>query len=483
MASLFARSRPRKPSTICEACFTCLGVPRKPATASLRYLSTASRPVAARHALDSEAAGSITTKAQLRNYSSAGGAGSISTRGSETGADKSENGAFLTRGSISAAVIPPEAQYARLVDRRLIALSGPDTAKFLQGLVTNNVDPQRVTPFYAAFLDARGRMLHDVFVWTHSDLHHQKEMIGAKGTGEWACYVEVDEAETSTLVKHLKRHRLRSKVDIRLVDEGQEAQVCAIWGGNEALEAVSGQSQVLAKLEDPRFIFHHTSQDTSDCKNMVRALVRPTDVPTQSSGHPEEYTRLRYTHGVIEGGEIPKETLPSNKGNSLPMEYNVDISQGIDFKKGCYVGQELTIRTKHTGVVRKRILPVALSHANVPLQEPHSSDQIPTLVTDFTLDPSRFESADIKQLDDAGKIKKGRATGKLISVAGNLGLALCRLEMMTPMKVSAEGGSWKPGVEFGIEDGRGEVVRVRPFLRDEWVARVRDMWDKKRERI
>jgi folate-binding protein YgfZ len=326
-------------------------------------------------------------------------------------------------------------------------------------------------------------MLHDVFVWTHSDLHHQKEMIGAKGAGEWACYIEVDEAETSTLVKHLKRHRLRSKVDIRLVDEGQEAQVCAIWGGNEALEAVSGQFQVLAKLEDPRFVFPRTSQDTSDCKNMVRALVRPTDAPTQSSGHPEEYTRLRYTYGVIEGGEIPKETLPSNKGNSLPMEYNVDISQGIDFKKGCYVGQELTIRTKHTGVVRKRILPVALFHANAPLHEPHSSDQIPTLATDSHLDPSRFESADIKQLDDTGKIKKGRATGKLISVAGNLGLALCRLEMMTPMKVSAEGGSWKPGVEFGIEDGEGEVVRVRPFLRDEWVARVRDMWDKKRERI
>ena len=326
-------------------------------------------------------------------------------------------------------------------------------------------------------------MLHDVFVWTHSDLHNQREMIGAKGAGEWACYIEVDEAETEALAKHLKRHKLRSKVDIRLVDGSQEAHVCAIWGGSEALEAISDQSQILSKLEDTRFIFNRTPKDAPDHKDMVRALIRPKHESSQSLGHFEEYTRLRYNYGVVEGSEIPKETHPFNKGSSLPMEYNVDISRGIDFKKGCYVGQELTIRTKHTGVVRKRILPVALFSTNTPQQHLESSDQIPTSVENFELDPSNFESADIKQLDDTGNIKKGRATGKLISVAGNLGLALCRLEMMTPMKVSAEGGSWKPGMVFGIQDNKGEIIKVKPFLRDEWVARVRDIWDKKRERI
>lgn len=59
---------------------------------------------------------------------------------------------------------------AVLPHRHLISLSGPDTAKFLQGLITNNVDSTRLSPFYSAFLDARGRMLWDVFVWVWPEL-------------------------------------------------------------------------------------------------------------------------------------------------------------------------------------------------------------------------------------------------------------------------------------------------------------------------
>ncbi|KAF2437600.1 Aminomethyltransferase folate-binding domain-containing protein, partial [Karstenula rhodostoma CBS 690.94] len=339
---------------------------------------------------------------------------------------------------------------ARLPHRRLIALSGPDTAKFLQGLITNNVDPSRETPFCAAFLDARGRMLWDVFIWTYPGLQEQEGMAG----GDWACYIEVDASQVEALAKHLKRHKLRSKIAIKIMEDNpdredgtENVQVWASWGS----EAPTGEShQNLATIPDPRFI--------GDKIAMRRSLVRPlnTTSPTQMTGNAplEEYHRLRHTYGIPEGqAEIPREA-------ALPMEYNVDLSQGIDFKKGCYVGQELTIRTKHTGVVRKRILPVELFNADAPQTD-----------------------ADIKQLDQDGGIKKGRAAGKLVSVCGNVGLALCRLEMMTSMKISAEGGTWMPGMEFGVVDREGRVVGVKPFLRDEWVTRVRDIWDKKRARI
>jgi folate-binding protein YgfZ len=321
-------------------------------------------------------------------------------------------------------------------------------------------------------------MLWDVFVWTYPGLHEQTGMAG----GEWACYIEVDAAEAEALAKHLKRHKLRSKITIKILEENpdreggtEDVQVWASWG---AKDSIGESPQRIAIIDDPRFI--------GDGITMRRSLLRPLDTstPTQTTDNAplEEYHRLRYTYGVPEGqAEIPREA-------ALPMEYNVDLAQGIDFKKGCYLGQELTIRTKHTGVVRKRILPIGLSNAgdSAPQagSDSHAHPQIPAFDADgLTLDPARFDSADVKQLDDDGGIKKGRAAGKLISVCGNVGLALCRLEMMTSMKISTEGGSWKPGMEFGVADREGVVVRVRPCVREEWVTRLRDIWDRKRTRI
>ena len=76
----------------------------------------------------------------------------------------------------------------------------------------------------------------------------------------------------------------------------------------------------------------------------------------------EAYTLRRMLRGVAEGqSEILREV-------ALPQESNIDFMDGIDFRKGCYLGQELTIRTHHTGVVRKRILPcqIYLPDEDVP---------------------------------------------------------------------------------------------------------------------
>ncbi|KAJ4362376.1 ccr4 associated factor [Neocucurbitaria cava] len=335
---------------------------------------------------------------------------------------------------------PSDSGIAALPHRRLVSLSGPDAAKFLQGLITNNVDPSRYRPFYSAFLDARGRVLWDVFIWTWPELS------ATIGKGHWACYIEVDQGEVEALKKHLKRHKLRSKIQIEDVDSEGEGgvNVWAAWGST--IETLSNEDGVTG-FSDPR------------APDMYRVLADTNCTMTQGIEPvaTEAYHIQRFKYGIPEG---PKEIT---RESALPMECNIDLSQGIDFKKGCYVGQELTIRTKHTGVVRKRILPIQLYNTDASNALPESG-------------------TDIKQLDESGGIKKGRAAGKFIAGIGNVGLALCRLENMTSMKVSAEGGSWKPGMEFGMET-EGGVVKVKPVLHDWFVLRERDLWDKKRTRI
>lgn len=260
---------------------------------------------------------------------------------------------------------------------------------------------------------------------------------------------------------HLRKHKLRSKIEIRVIDES-ELRVWAAWGIEREMLS---EEPVVANLEDPR------------AEGMgYRALMHGTPKEDRVQiVETKQYHIRRYLHGVPEGqNEIAKES-------ALPMECNIDLSNGIDFKKGCYVGQELTIRTKHTGVVRKRILPVQLYNTG------HST---PPDDAQAQFDPSWegevIEGADIKQLDEDGSIKKGRAAGKFIAGIGNIGLALCRLEMMTPMRVSAEGGTYRPGAEFGLQSEESSTkhpVRIKAIVPQWFKERESALWDKGRQKL
>jgi folate-binding protein YgfZ len=370
------------------------------------------------------------------------------------------NPASVTVGSIRArrnvsttAATPAKAGIAHLTSRRLISLSGPDAAKFLQGLITNNVTPQTSTPFYAAFLDARGRVLWDAFIWTLPQ------------PDGFACYIEVDGGEVEAMLKHLKRHKLRSKIAVNTVPE----EAVAVWHAWGVQPKELDGRRLIASLRDPRGF----GTEDFGTRFLLQGRYGPSNCPW-SVVEEQQYHLRRYMAGIPEGPlEIPRES-------ALPMEVNIDLSHGIDFKKGCYVGQELTIRTKHTGVVRKRILPIQLYTPSSSEPPDHAGANSDIAV------PAPSPGTDIKELDENGGLKKGRAAGKIVASMGHVGLALCRLEMMTSMKVSAEGGSWKPGAEFGVQvqgnEGE-EVVRVRAVVDQRFRERERDVWDKARTRV
>ena len=189
---------------------------------------------------------------------------------------------------------------------------------------------------------------------------------------------------------------------------------------------------------------------------MGRRVIVPGDRKLEASGTQVgsgSYDIRRMMMGVAEGqGEILKES-------ALPQESNIDYMGGINFRKGCYVGQELTIRTHHTGVVRKRILPVQIYPAEGDSKPPDGLTY--TEDTKIVLPP---KGANISRVD-----KKGRSAGKWLGGVGNIGLALCRLEIMTDTVLTGEGSQWSPEHEFKMawepEEGkeRGEV-RVKAFV-------------------
>ncbi|KAG4429014.1 hypothetical protein IFR05_015510 [Cadophora sp. M221] len=163
------------------------------------------------------------------------------------------------------------------------------------------------------------------------------------------------------------------------------------------------------------------------------------------------YRVRRYLKGVPEGqDELVRE-------QALPQESNVDFMGGIDYKKGCYVGQELTIRTHHRGVVRKRILPVML----------YGMEDAEPMGLEYDVGRGLGVEGIPRETGIGRFERKGRSAGKFIAGVGNVGLGLCRLETMTDVLVQGEAGGYREGNEFTVqwgEEGEGKMLKIKAFV-------------------
>lgn len=314
----------------------------------------------------------------------------------------------------------------------------------MQGLVSGNIKPELRSGLYTAFLNAQGRVISDAFIYSTLGSNWHKS---SNADEEQGYLVEVDSEQAPGLFKHLKKHKLRSKFKLRLLEEG-ELDTWSVWKEDERWTAhtrTDGEDSMLA-LTDSRApgMGRRLLLSPSDATSGVSSYEDVAEAPVSA------YTIRRYLRGVPEGHiEIPTD-------ESLPMNCNIDLMGGIDFKKGCYVGQELTIRTHHTGVVRRRILPISLYQSGQ--QPPRTLEYDPSLSI-----PAVQHGVDTRR-DDARK----RPTGKLVISIGNIGLAMCRLEQMSDLKVSGEGSSFSPGDQFMVQTGDDQQVRLKAFVPD-WV--------------
>ena len=284
------------------------------------------------------------------------------------------------------------------------------------------------------------------------------ELVRNERGEEGGFLIEVDAREAQALAGHLKKFRLRRKVEVGLLDghshDGNRGWgVYAIWGDQQSQD-VQEEGKASDKLRKEGHI--GCPDNRAPGFGYRRVLLYPPQQSELDAGEVplENYHLRRILNGVPEGqSEIPKET-------ALPLESNLDIMGGIDFRKGCYVGQELTIRTHHTGVVRKRILPVVVYRQGETIPEKLGIEEGGDGIT---LPPA---GANITRV--AGG--KGRSVGRWGGGIGRVGLALGRLEVMTD---SVVGGSslWKPGEEFKIAWEEGEVM-VKAFVPDWFQARA-----------
>ena len=257
---------------------------------------------------------------------------------------------------------------ALLPDRGVVKIAGDDGRPFLNGLLTADImQVTRESPQFAALLTPQGKIIVDCIV---------TEAPAEDGGG---LLLDCPRSLAPDLVNKLKFYKLRAKVTAE--DLSPSLGVLAVWdGGGSTTEYGLVYADPRLPALGRRIILppHRAAQAAAD---LGAQLVEAAD-----------YERHRIALGVPRGG------LDFIYGDAFPHEADMDQLHGVDFAKGCYVGQEVVSRVEHRGTARSRVVPVAADGV-----APDAG--IPVMAGD-------------------------RQVGITGSAAGSLGLAMLRLDRM-----------------------------------------------------
>ena len=227
-----------------------------------------------------------------------------------------------------------------LEGRAVLAIDGPDRASFLQGIVSNDVTKAgEEHAIWTAFLTPQGKFLHEFFLL------------------EWGevLFLDCEAGRREDLQRRLARYKLRAKANIR---DASEAYLIAAAVGDGVLATLgleSAQPGEIIEIGGGRAYVDPRLAALGARLILPRSTALATLKDLFGEAAPlDTYDRVRLALGVPDGShdlEVEKSVL---------LESGFDELNGLDWNKGCYLGQEVTARTKYRGLVKKRLLPVTI---------------------------------------------------------------------------------------------------------------------------
>jgi folate-binding protein YgfZ len=208
---------------------------------------------------------------------------------------------------------------AQLTDRAVVRVSGEAACSFLQGMITNDINKvSEEAAIHAGLLAPQGKILFDFFVLADRDSY----------------LLDCASAQAAALIQRLNFYRLRAKVEI---GEEPSLGVAAAWG--DEVPKLPDGAHACPDPRLPALGFRILLPKSANVADLGCAVVTEAD-----------YHARRIALGVPEGGR------DYAYGDTFPHEAMFDQLAGVDFDKGCYVGQEVVSRMQHRGTARKRVV-------------------------------------------------------------------------------------------------------------------------------
>ena len=222
--------------------------------------------------------------------------------------------------------------YYKFSNSDFFTIAGKDRYSFLQGLVSNDLKKlENEDIIYSSLLSPQGKFLFDFFVSNYGETY----------------LIECNKKFTEELLKKLSLYKLRSEIEINVERKLKSYTINSI--NYELLSSFKKNEKFKISL-DPRFKNYFLKIYTTPV--YFEEIVKTLDLLNCSKSDFEDI-RIKNV--------IPDFSIEANLGKSLLLELRFDELNGIDWNKGCYMGQELTARTKYRGKIKKKLFGVKLN--------------------------------------------------------------------------------------------------------------------------
>jgi len=226
-----------------------------------------------------------------------------------------------------------------LEDRGILFIQGSDTKEFLQNLITNDIDKvDEANSCFSSLLTPQGKYLFDFLVVKHK-----------KG-----YFIDCEKKQIEELFKQLNIYKLRSDIEILNLSNEFVVSAFSYEKFTSFDEAKDLPGNTFKYEEDPVFLDpRHKKLGGRLIINLEKLYLSLKKLDLKST-NPEEYYKLSYELGILQ------KNTEKLRNKLFGIECNFEELNGIDFKKGCYIGQEITSRIKLRNKLSKRLLPIQL---------------------------------------------------------------------------------------------------------------------------
>jgi folate-binding protein YgfZ len=246
-------------------------------------------------------------------------------------------------------------QIVILEDRGLVLVKGVEAKGFLQNIISNDIDKvNKLNSIFSAIFTPQGKYLFEFFIIKNIDGYLLD------------CHIEIKD----DLIKHFLKYKLRSKIEIEDLSSSHVVGIISKDKFEEIQDELNSREKTVLYRESPCFIDTRLSLLGARILSSLEKLhltIKKLNLKIIDKSH---YLKLSHEEG------IPVEGIKSLQNNIFGLESNFEELNAIDFKKGCYVGQENTARMKLKNKLRKRLLPIISNNSLRISDEIKFKDQI-----------------------------------------------------------------------------------------------------------